>query len=50
MSHNLYKLKAEELENAQVLMTMFNGKILYDAQTDHTSKERVTEQPDSHDH
>lgn len=31
-------------------MTMFNGKILYDAQTDHTSKERVTEQPDSHNH
>lgn len=46
----LFKVAPTALENAQVVMTVFNGKVVYDRSKVTTKNEKVTEVADGHDH
>lgn len=50
MDQNLFKVAPTALENAQVVMTVFNGKVVYDRSKVTTKNEKVTEVADGHDH
>ncbi|MBU3848895.1 MAG: amidohydrolase [Candidatus Acinetobacter avistercoris] len=51
MSQNLFKIQPAALESSEVVMTVFNGKIVYDREANKTkANEMVTEVADGHDH
>lgn len=50
MDQNLFKVAPSALENAQVVMTVFNGKIVYDRSKTTKANEKITEVADEHSH
>ena len=50
MDQNLFKVAPTALENVQVVMTVFNGKIVYDRSKTAKTNEKVIEVADGHGH
>ena len=50
MDQNLFKVAPTALENVQVAMTVFNGKIVYDRSKTAKTNEKVIEVADGHGH
>ncbi|AYO56139.1 amidohydrolase [Acinetobacter wuhouensis] len=50
MDQNLFKVVPSALENVQVVMTVFNGKIVYDRSKARKANEKITEVADGHAH